>query len=277
MPTTTLPSGHLAWDLRESPSMRPDRQGSLLKWRVRAVVQRRLSMFNACAARQARRYLNPRHCHLALRRRCAYESGAVEKSFVTGCSLARIWSSSCVSVVECQMSPVSPPMAPTIDTDMMKSSSCQPSCLVKRGGSSFNSQNHESALIDSSGSRAVASTEDRHVWSATETCEHEPNDSSVVAAGLQPSGGVSQEGWQREAKVHRLHPVSRTIPHRRQPGALSGAISRVVISTIATATAMSRGLAGSTDKTFTTSVQRPRDRTGLPTVASTFFWLRHMN
>ena len=56
--------------------------------------------------------------------------------------------------------------------------------------------------------------------------------------------GVSQEGWQRETKVHRVLPVSR--PMSQRPRALSGAISCVAISTLATAAAMSGGLAGRT-------------------------------
>ena len=65
----------------------------------------------------------------------------------------------------------------------------------------------------------------------------------MAATGLQPSGGVFQEGWQCETKVHRVHSVSRAISLSRQPSTLSGAVPRVVISTLATAAAMSGGLA----------------------------------
>ena len=64
--------------------------------------------------------------------------------------------------------------------------------------------------------------------------------------------------------------VSRTDSQRR-PSALPGSISSVAITEIATTAAMSRGLAGSTNKTFTTTVQQPRDRTSLPKVASHHF------
>ena len=96
----------------------------------------------------------------------------------------------------------------------------------------------------------------------------EHNGSSVAATELQPSGGVPREGWQGETKVHRVHPVSRTVSWRRQSRALAGAVARVVFSTIATAAVMSRGLAGNENDTFKTTVQAPRDRTGLPAVAS---------
>ena len=49
--------------------------------------------------------------------------------------------------------------------------------------------------------------------------------------------------------------------------ALSGAISRVLTSTIATAAAMAGGVAGSANNTFSTTVHEPRDRSSLPTVA----------
>ena len=53
--------------------------------------------------------------------------------------------------------------------------------------------------------------------------------------------------------------------------ALSGAISRVLISTIATAAAMAGGVACNVNYTFSTTVHEPRDRTGLPTVAGAHF------
>ena len=162
---------------------------------------------------------------------------------------------------------MSPPVAFIVHTDVMKSSPRQPSCLMMRSNSSFNSSNHESAIIDSSWSGALGSTADRHVWSTTETYEHEHTVSSVAATGLQPSRGVSQEGWQCETEEHRVHPVSRTISQRRQPSALSGALSRVAISTLATAAAMSRGLVSGTENTLTTNVHQSLDWTGLPTVA----------
>ena len=68
-----------------------------------------------------------------------------------------------------------------------------------------------------------------------------------------------------------MHLVSRTHSQRRQPGARSGAISRVVITKIDTTAAMSRGPDGSTNKTFTTAVQQGQERTGLPKVASKHF------
>ena len=49
---------------------------------------------------------------------------------------------------------------------------------------------------------------DTQVWTATETSEHEHNGSSVATTGLEPSRGVSQERWQCETQVHRVHLVS---------------------------------------------------------------------
>ena len=89
---------------------------------------------------------------------------------------------------------------------------------------------------------------------------------------------LEKGGWQGETKVHRVHPVSRTVSWRRQPRALAGAVARVVISTIATPAVMSRGLAGNENDTFKTTVQEPRDRTGLPAVASALCgcrWISH--
>ena len=48
---------------------------------------------------------------------------------------------------------------------------------------------------------------------------------------------------------------------------LSGAISRVLISTISTAAAMAGGVAGNANDTFRTTVHERRDRTSLLTVA----------
>ena len=189
--------------------------------------------------------------------------------FVTGCTtapeivgLAREWS-------EIESDTICVPIL--CSRGRMSDVSCVHLGLSRRSGSSFNSPNHESALLGSSRSGALSSTTDGHVWSATETPEHEHKGSAVVAAGLQPSGGVPQGGWQRETIVHRVHIVSRTDSQRRQPSALPGSISRVVITEIATTAAMSRGLAGSTNKTFTTPVQQPRNRTSLPKVASNHF------
>ena len=86
------------------------------------------------------------------------------------------------------------------------------------------------------------------------------------------------KGGKARQKVHRVHPVSRTVSWRRQPCVLSGAVARVVFSTIATAAVMSRDLAGNENDTFKTTVQAPRDRTGLPAVASApsgCLWISH--
>ena len=111
---------------------------------------------------------------------------------------------------------------------------------MMRSDSSFNSP-----IIDSSWSGASASTADRHVWSTTETSEHERNCSSHAAAGLQPSGLLSQEGEATQDKsTWRAPCVSNDFPASATQCSIR-AISRVVIGTLATAAAMS-GLAGST-------------------------------
>ena len=103
----------------------------------------------------------------------------------------------------------------TFSIDSSKVNSCQPSCLMMRSDSSFNSPSHESAIIESSRSGALAPTADGHLWSTTETSEHEHSDSTATATGLQSSRGASQARRQRESKVHRVHPVSRTISQRQ--------------------------------------------------------------
>ena len=104
------------------------------------------------------------------------------------------------SVVKRRKSSVFSPVACAVSTDKSKVNSCQPSCLMMRRDNSLNSPSHDSAIIDSSRSGALAPTADRHVCSTTETSEHEHNGPTAAAAGLQSSRGVSQAGRQRETK-----------------------------------------------------------------------------
>ena len=116
------------------------------------------------------------------------------------------------------------------------------------------SPRHESALIGFSGSAALAPTADMQVWTAIET---RLNTSTMVPQLLEPSGGVSQERWQCETQVHRVQLCVSVL--------LSGAISHVLISTIATAAAMAGRVSLATQTIR--SIPQFMNRAIVPTVA----------
>ena len=51
----------------------------------------------------------------------------------------------------------------------------------------------------------------------------------LLPQDCRPSGDVSQKGRQRESKVLRVYPVLRAVAQRRQPSALPGTVTRVVL------------------------------------------------
>ena len=256
LPTTTLLGGHVAWDLHKSSSMRPGEMDGESSGPEQTVDVHHLCSSSTSSFPEPK--ILPPVSHS---QRCPGDDSVGQLLLKDPLVQAAQWQQkSCVSLALGQKlsqnhlrplplfpwshvtSLLCPPVAPTVGTDMMKSSSCQPSYLSKRSGSSFNSLDHEYALIGSLGS-------------ATETSEHEHKGSAVAAAGPQPYGGVSQELWQRETKVHRVHLVSNGFSATTTRCPVRG-ISRIVMTKIDTTGATSRGLDGSTSKTFTPTVSQ---------------------